>query len=393
MRKEILDMSITEWNTYSNALNSLRKNGVLARFVDYHTNYQAQGHGGCYFLPWHRQFLFEFERELNKITPGLSIPYWDWTKTSPGTGERINEYFTDDPIWNRMGGAQGYRAIPKPPFQNWAVGGRTCLRDFFQNDGNLGGFGDSYIFLSSQEVNLLSRSRDSFRTFSIFLEANHGTPHVAVGGSMADVPTSPDDPIFYSHHAFIDKIWSDWQKSGNGNSFGGRHSNPDRACNLDGEKMNPPEFGRTVRQILEKISQCTAYIESSNAGPTARFGKGNMDLAFRQSYGSSSSALAFDSAAEKKQRHVGIAYKKRYYPALYKSQVRTALKAVDSMIRATRVTRLPQAEIDEATKAFQNLLLKLEVDVVKDEGIVGKSIPAIQAQGAYDLAHPQNGTS
>jgi ribosomal protein S20 len=386
-------MSSTEWNTYANALNGLRKNGVLARFVDYHTNYQAQGHGGCYFLPWHRQFLFEFERELNKITPGVSVPYWDWTKRSPVSGDKINEYFTIDPIWNRMGGAQGFRAIPKPPFQNWAVGGSTCMRDFFQNNWNIGGFGDSYVFLSSQQVNLLTRSRDSFNTFSNFLEANHGTPHVAVGGSMADVPTSPLDPVFYSHHAFVDKIWSDWQKTGNGNSFGGRHENPDRACSLEGEKMGPPEFGRTVGQILNKISQCTTYIVSSNAGSTTRFGKENTGPASRQSYGSSSSALKFDSAAEKNRRRAGIAYKKRYSPALYKSQVKTAVEAVDSMIRATRVTRLPQSEIEEATKAFQNLLLKLEVDVVKDAGLVDKSIPAIQAQGAYELAHPQNGTS
>src|SRR5262249_37332924 len=38
-----------------------------------------QAHGGPAFLPWHREFLLEFERELQKINPKVTIPYWDFT--------------------------------------------------------------------------------------------------------------------------------------------------------------------------------------------------------------------------------------------------------------------------------------------------------------------------
>ena len=31
------------------------------------------------FLPWHRQFLYQFELELQKIDPTVTVPYWDWT--------------------------------------------------------------------------------------------------------------------------------------------------------------------------------------------------------------------------------------------------------------------------------------------------------------------------
>ena len=39
--------------------------------------------------------------------------------------------------------------------------------------------------------------------------------HNAVGGDMAGA-ASPTDPLFWLHHAFIDKTWADWQASSNG---------------------------------------------------------------------------------------------------------------------------------------------------------------------------------
>jgi Common central domain of tyrosinase len=39
----------------------------------------------------------------------------------------------------------------------------------------------------------------------------HNRVHVWVGGSMGPV-TSPNDPVFFLHHCFIDKLWADWQR-------------------------------------------------------------------------------------------------------------------------------------------------------------------------------------
>ena len=38
----------------------------------------------------------------------------------------------------------------------------------------------------------------------------HNRVHVWVGGSMLPM-TSPDDPVFFLHHANVDRIWSQWQ--------------------------------------------------------------------------------------------------------------------------------------------------------------------------------------
>jgi hypothetical protein len=39
----------------------------------------------------------------------------------------------------------------------------------------------------------------------------HNRVHAWVGGSMLP-HTSPNDPVFFLHHCFIDKLWADWQK-------------------------------------------------------------------------------------------------------------------------------------------------------------------------------------
>ena len=56
----------------------------------------------------------------------------------------------------------------------------------------------------------------TFTGFQALLEGVlHGGTHNAVGGDMAG-SSSPTDPLFWLHHAFMDKTWADWQASPNG---------------------------------------------------------------------------------------------------------------------------------------------------------------------------------
>ena len=52
-----------------------------------------------------------------------------------------------------------------------------------------------------------TNSNTSFRkTF----EGLHGNIHIWVGGSMFPM-TSPNDPIFFLHHCYVDRVWDRWQ--------------------------------------------------------------------------------------------------------------------------------------------------------------------------------------
>jgi len=45
----------------------------------------------------------------------------------------------------------------------------------------------------------------------------HFFTHLALGGDMAEFSTVGGDPIFYLHHANIDRIWESWNRLGNTN--------------------------------------------------------------------------------------------------------------------------------------------------------------------------------
>ena len=64
---------------------------------------------------------------------------------------------------------------------------------------------------TSDEINQVY-SFKTFRQFTANLELYHNRPHVWVGGTMVTY-SSPADPIFWLHHANIDRIWSLWPKS------------------------------------------------------------------------------------------------------------------------------------------------------------------------------------
>lgn len=39
----------------------------------------------------------------------------------------------------------------------------------------------------------------------------HAYTHDGLGGVMSDVTSSPGDPLFYLHHAFVDRNYRNWQ--------------------------------------------------------------------------------------------------------------------------------------------------------------------------------------
>ena len=45
----------------------------------------------------------------------------------------------------------------------------------------------------------------------------HFLTHLALGGDMADFATVGGDPMFYLHHANIDRIWESWNRLGRKN--------------------------------------------------------------------------------------------------------------------------------------------------------------------------------
>jgi tyrosinase len=90
---------------------------------------------------------------------------------------------------------------------------------------------------SKKEVEAVME-RPRFKPFQQRLEFLHNSVHLAVGGDMK-TSASPADPIFWLHHANVDRLWTEWQKQHRGK--------PPNA----GEKLMPPSmFDRPVSEVL-----------------------------------------------------------------------------------------------------------------------------------------------
>ena len=147
------------------------------------------------FFGWHRMYLYYFERVLRWAAGDdtLRLPYWDYT----------------DPA---------QLALPAAFRQTTAV-----TYDAKRNPGM--NAGTSTLRAASTNVNALLRNPDYFKYESGIEEGVHGYVHCTVGPTcpvahMGDVPLAGNDPVFYHHHANIDRLWACWQ---------GLHATPDGA--------------------------------------------------------------------------------------------------------------------------------------------------------------------
>jgi hypothetical protein len=148
-------------------------------------------HGTLEFLTWHRMFLFYFEKTLqaSAADSSLHLPYWDYTDP---TQIQLPAQFAQPTL---PGGK------PNPLFDQRR---RSQTVKLDPNTTNI----DSLL------------KKTAFDSFSEELEQQpHGSTHCAVGPGcpyplMGDVPVAGTDPIFWLHHANIDRIFECWLKLG-----------------------------------------------------------------------------------------------------------------------------------------------------------------------------------
>ncbi|HWG43968.1 MAG TPA: tyrosinase family protein [Gemmataceae bacterium] len=202
----------------------------------------SDDHGNLYFFPWHRAYVYFFERILRWAAndPTLMLPFWDWT------------------TYPVLPAAFRYPADESNPLYE---------AKRLKNDGS--------PLLSSTVVDDLeiALGRVSFSDtwrygFSHQLEKSpHGNVHNEVGGLMGAVPTAARDPIFWLHHANIDRLWNVWL-----NQSVGRAALTD-ASYLDNPYTFADETGGTVTVRVRDIisSQALGYAYEGVPSPPAQF--------------------------------------------------------------------------------------------------------------------------
>jgi tyrosinase len=215
------------------------------RGYQYFANWHGVAFGICQhhndlFLPWHRGYLYHFELALQDVDPQVTVPWWNWMD-EPG----LPQIFADatvaggpnvllgapikptgvqaQPGWptetTRDPGAPQDPAPLAPPLRSGMIGGQQV---------------DYYDWMMKSPT---------YSQFEQRCWRLHDNIHVWVGGTMSDPNWAAYDPIFWSHHAMVDRLWRIWQ-----------HNNPSALPNqhvLDTSMTFATSPSLKVRDVLD----------------------------------------------------------------------------------------------------------------------------------------------
>ncbi|KAI8610443.1 hypothetical protein BC830DRAFT_1145733 [Chytriomyces sp. MP71] len=195
-----------------------------------HSNNAYWAHGNAQFYVYHRAMLHVFEQALvstGKWPADQGIPYWDWSAMSQNwqtsdiwssqylgaaTSSDVDHCVLDGPF--RKG---AYSVAPDATGrrQQFApTGDQTCLRRDAQIQYSLTDATSMADALSATSY-VQFTCQQPVAGSAYFDESNfHSTGHGTLGGKgdMGNPSVSPNDPIFWLHHGFVDKYYWRWQQ-------------------------------------------------------------------------------------------------------------------------------------------------------------------------------------
>ena len=201
-------------------------------------------HGNQLFLPWHRAYLYFFELALRDRVPTVSLPWWDWASPSARASGVPQAYAAEraegesNPLFSfaipEVARQQGSRLLEgEPPRRTF----REPMRP-------------AELPTPEQVEDLLAAP--NFLDFNARAENLHNWVHVWIRRTTAEVPWAAYDPLFWAHHAIIDRLWRLWQLR-----------NPE--TNLDRALLRQalPPFNMIVEDTLDSTALGYEYASST----------------------------------------------------------------------------------------------------------------------------------
>jgi tyrosinase len=148
-------------------------------------------HHGPALLPWHRVFLRDMEALL-----GVSIPYWAWNRSGSGwrgsaVWRRLAVFDTNWPVRIYNARTHAFETAPR------------IVRQFARS-GSMPRWTADVLSYDGSPWDMRTTAGERVR-----IERAHNTVHNLVGGHFKTV-TSPGDPLFFLHHANVDRWFQGW---------------------------------------------------------------------------------------------------------------------------------------------------------------------------------------
>lgn len=204
IRKNAESLTTAERDRFLKAFGTLNQTGRFQDFRDMHTAVSSpQAHGAKGFLPWHRAYLLDLEREIQTIDASVALPYWRFDQPGPklftpdfmgvtGPGSAVT-FSATNPL--QFWSTDGTPGVIRAPIAGWDPAtqpGPTVL-----TEAATLAIGTTYVaFRQPMELNPHGRAHTRWTFIS----------------SISQVPTAAKDPLFFLLHCNVDRLWAKWQR-------------------------------------------------------------------------------------------------------------------------------------------------------------------------------------
>ncbi|KAL5492742.1 hypothetical protein ACEPAI_4189 [Sanghuangporus weigelae] len=215
-------------------------------FVYMHMDLNIRIHSTGYFLPFHRWYVAVYEQDLKEKCNYMGVsPYWNWSIDSTDVFD--SDFFKDSDPTSGLGGwgdpskdfsvtdgafSDFMVAYPNPHIlrrnfsvQPWSyVGDLNGFNTYPETYANatftpdvisamINGYIGDYVGFQAD----FEKAQGAHAAVHLMMEGDLGgtCPQGAYAGCPAgNSPTwSANEPLFWMHHAMVDKVWYDWQNA------------------------------------------------------------------------------------------------------------------------------------------------------------------------------------
>ena len=156
-------------------------------------------HGNSGFLPWHRALLYYYERliQVMACAPDFRLAAWDWevmgTSASQVNRAKVPPIYNDSALLPGCGSRMNDRVTPVDPVSSAAITGWLQPTTSPQT---------SQTFLG--------RGEDGYSGNAV--SGPHDHVHTSLGGIMGVIDLAAYDPVFFAHHANVDRFFDFWTR-------------------------------------------------------------------------------------------------------------------------------------------------------------------------------------
>jgi len=214
IRKDAEKLTAAERDRFTTAMAILNNQGT-GLFRDFREMHRLQialnqAHGAPGFLAWHRAYLLDLERELQKIDPSVALPYWRFDKPAPnvftpgfmgGNGATGNTVIFSATNLLREWRTDSIPGVTRRPRFNPATESALVSSDA------------ATLLLGGMRPNAMFDTGPAGGGFDEMEDNPHGHAHTSFNGVsfIRDTAKAPRDPLFFLLHCNVDRLWARWQ--------------------------------------------------------------------------------------------------------------------------------------------------------------------------------------